>query len=66
VTESLNESGEEFGTERLIDLAKLHRGLPALEMVRTMCHSIQQFRSPDSVQDDLTLSIVKYDTAVAH
>jgi sigma-B regulation protein RsbU (phosphoserine phosphatase) len=60
VTESQNSDGEEFGTQRLIDLTLKYRDLAALEIVSRVCHDVHQFRNQDTIQDDLTLSIVKY------
>lgn len=60
VTESLNAENEEFGTQRLIDLALKYSNLTALEIVRRIAHDVHLYRSPDSIQDDLTLSVIKY------
>ncbi len=64
VTESRNENGDEFGIERLAELAQRYRTLSAYEMTRRMSHEVHAFQAPDSTVDDLTLSIVKYDPAV--
>ena len=60
VTESRDDSGREFGFERLLELVKKYRELPALEMVRTISHYVHQFQSEEIGQDDLTLSIIRY------
>jgi sigma-B regulation protein RsbU (phosphoserine phosphatase) len=60
VTEARNEHGEEFGVERLLDLIRAYRDLGAMDMVRRICREVQRFESDDFIQDDLTVSIVKW------
>jgi serine phosphatase RsbU (regulator of sigma subunit) len=60
VTESQDSTDEEFGTRRLIELAIKYRDLTALEIVRRICHDVHLYHSPDALQDDLTLSVIKY------
>jgi sigma-B regulation protein RsbU (phosphoserine phosphatase) len=65
VTESKNDAGEEFGEERLIELTKRYRDLTALEIARRLCHEVHRYQA-DTLQDDLTLSILKYDPSPAN
>jgi sigma-B regulation protein RsbU (phosphoserine phosphatase) len=60
VTESRNESGEEFGVPRLLELVRTYRNLNAMDMVRRICREVQRFQSEAFAQDDLTLSVVKF------
>lgn len=61
VTESYDSDGNEFGIERLRAMVQERRDLPARDMVAQIAESVRKFQSADTVQDDLTLSIVKYD-----
>ena len=60
VTEAQNADGEEFGIKRLIEMAIRYQNLTALEIVRRISHDVHLYRSMDSIQDDLTLSVIKY------
>lgn len=60
LTESQDESGREFGVERLQELIVKYKDLSALEIVRRISHDAHRFQSAKVGQDDLTLSIVKY------
>ncbi len=66
VTEARDEAETEFGIERLAELAERHRALSANELARRISHEVYAFQAPDMTMDDLTLSIVKYDTTAAH
>ncbi len=66
VTEAKNNADEEFGIDRLADLAIKHRDLSANELARRISHEVHSFNSPDKEMDDLTLSVVKYDAAAPH
>ena len=59
VTEARNADGEEFETERLVELVRAYRELGAMDMVRRICRDVHHFQSDKFSQDDLTLSIVK-------
>jgi phosphoserine phosphatase RsbU/P len=60
VTESADEAGVEFGMDRLLDLVRSVRHLPAAQIVKSVSDAAHAFQSPGSTQDDLTLSVVKY------
>jgi len=60
VTEAYDSAGSEFGIDRLTSLVRELRDLPAGEMVRRISDSVHQFQMVDSVQDDLTISVIKY------
>jgi len=66
VTEARDESDQEFGLDRLADMAERHRNLSAHELARRISHEVQSFNAPDSTMDDLTLSVVKYDATEPH
>jgi len=58
VTESLNQSDEEFGEHRLIEAVKRHFGLSARPMVSAIVEEVRQF-SPHEQHDDITLIVAK-------
>lgn len=58
VTESLNEMGEEFGEERLIEALRRHAQMPPQDLLTAIIKDIQHF-SVDEQYDDLTLIIAR-------
>ena len=58
VTESLNGTQEEFGEERLIELLRRNRSLPASEIAQSVVEEVQRF-SAEKQYDDITLIIAK-------
>jgi len=58
VTESLNQLEQEFGEERLIDLLRRKRSLPAQELALSVVDEVQSF-SAKKQHDDITLIIAK-------
>src|SRR5215831_18133428 len=59
VTEALNDQGEEFGEERLLQAARQHRELAPLELLVAVADQAQRF-SPHEQADDITLIVAKY------
>jgi serine phosphatase RsbU (regulator of sigma subunit)/predicted enzyme related to lactoylglutathione lyase len=58
VTESFNETEEEFGEERLIEALRLSADLPAQQLLASIVEQIQRFSSAEQ-HDDITLIIAK-------
>jgi phosphoserine phosphatase RsbU/P len=58
VTESFNESGEEFGEERLVDALRRRRGLSSQALIKAIVDELRQF-SPYEQRDDITLIVAK-------
>ena len=58
VTESFNETGEEFGEERLIDTLRQSADLPAQQLLTSVVEQIQSFTATEQ-HDDITLIIAK-------
>ena len=58
VTEALNDEGEEFGEERLLEVAEQHRGLPLPELLAAVADRARRF-SPHEQTDDITLIAAK-------
>jgi serine phosphatase RsbU (regulator of sigma subunit) len=56
VTESRNDTGEEFGHERLVEALQRHRELPSHQLLGTVLREIQQFGTPEQ-QDDITMVV---------
>jgi len=66
VTEARNESGDEFGVERLAELTQKYQAIPANELARRISHDVLSFYAPDVAMDDLTISVIKYDGTESH
>ena len=58
VTESFNETDEEFGEERLIEALWQNADLPAQQLLTSVVEQIQRF-SPAEQHDDITLIIAR-------
>ena len=58
VTESFNETGEEFGEERLIEALQQNAALPAQQLLTSVVERIQSFSSAEQ-HDDITLIIAR-------
>ncbi|MGB9696653.1 MAG: PP2C family protein-serine/threonine phosphatase [Ignavibacteria bacterium] len=58
VTEASDSEGNEFGENRLINLVRLHRNLPAKEILNNITEVIKDF-SGDFQTDDITLMVLK-------
>jgi len=57
VTEAFNESGEQFGEERLTESLKQCMGLEATEICRKLTETVSSFRGSASQSDDITVMI---------
>jgi serine phosphatase RsbU (regulator of sigma subunit) len=58
ITESLNEAGDEFGKQGLIDAIRGRREMPPRALVASIVDEVQQF-SPHEQHDDITLIVAK-------
>jgi phosphoserine phosphatase RsbU/P len=58
VTEAVNDTGEEFGEERLLQAVRQHGELSLPELVAAVADKARRF-SPDEQADDITLIIAK-------
>jgi serine phosphatase RsbU (regulator of sigma subunit) len=56
MTESFNDSGEEFGEQRLIAALRRHRGESSQALVSSLLDEVRQF-NPNEQQDDITLIV---------
>jgi sigma-B regulation protein RsbU (phosphoserine phosphatase) len=59
VTESMNVRDEEWGEERLIELAKTCHGLPAQVGMRRVLAAAQAFAGGAPQHDDMTLVVLR-------
>ena len=59
VSESMNDRDEEWGEERVIELAKTCHGLPALESMRRILVAAQAFARGAPQHDDMTLVVLR-------
>jgi sigma-B regulation protein RsbU (phosphoserine phosphatase) len=59
VTEIYDQSEEEFGVDRLLELVKSHRQLSAKELTSLVQEEILEFALDRAIQDDFTVVILK-------
>jgi phosphoserine phosphatase RsbU/P len=59
IVESVNEYGEEFGEERLVDLIRLHESRPAEEIQRAVVDEVLRWAYEEERDDDMTLIVAK-------
>ena len=59
ITEANGANGEEFGEKRLLAALEESRQLPSTEILAQVERALQQFRSDQRLQDDLTLVIAR-------
>lgn len=59
VTETENERGELFGTDRLVRLVKANKDQSARQIRERIVTEVESFRALDSHPDDLTLILIK-------
>jgi sigma-B regulation protein RsbU (phosphoserine phosphatase) len=59
VSESMNARDEEWGEERLIEVAKTCHGLPALETMTRIMAAAEAFAAGASQHDDMTLVVLR-------
>ena len=59
VTEVFNEAGEEFGSERLLDVIRSNRDKSATEIQQAILSAVKPFASPGYLFDDLTMVVFK-------
>ena len=58
ITESFNDTGEEFGEQRLIEALRRHRELAPQAVIASIVDEVRQF-SPHEQYDDITLIVAK-------
>jgi sigma-B regulation protein RsbU (phosphoserine phosphatase) len=58
VTESLNDDGDEFSEQRLLNAILLNHNLPPEEMVRAILAAVQDFGGAEQ-HDDITLIVAR-------
>ncbi len=56
ITESLDDAGEEFGEERLIEVLRRHRGLSPHDLITAIFEEVRRFH-PHEQHDDITLIV---------
>jgi serine phosphatase RsbU (regulator of sigma subunit) len=58
ITESFNDTGEEFGEARLVDVLRRNRELPPQQLLDSIVEEVRRF-SPHEQDDDITLIVAK-------
>lgn len=59
ILEARSAEGEEFGEERALALVRQQQAKPAGEIIQSLLDAAQQFGSPELVQDDMTVVVIK-------
>ncbi len=59
ILEARSAEGEEFGEERALALVRQQQAKPAGEIIQRLLDAAQQFGSPELVQDDMTVVVIK-------
>jgi sigma-B regulation protein RsbU (phosphoserine phosphatase) len=59
ITEAMNESGEEFSKERLVECVRRGKELEAKELVNLIHQEVTTFSGENTLDDDGTLFIIK-------
>ena len=59
ITETTGASGEEFGEERLLRALKNSRHLEASVILSHVEQAVEEFRSSEHLQDDVTLVVAR-------
>ena len=57
--EAVDDAGEQFGIERIIDLLRRDRNLPAEQMLRNLRQAVEQFVGDKPQADDLTALLIR-------
>lgn len=60
VSEAMSESGEEFGDDRLLEVAQAGVALPVEEQVERIVAAVRQFTLGAPQSDDITVMVVRY------
>ena len=58
ITESFNDTGQEFGEERLVEALRRHRSLPCRDIIECVVDEVRRFSAQEQ-HDDITLTIAK-------
>lgn len=59
IWEMVNEAGEMFGKERLMDLVRTHHAHTAEEIIAIIVDELQRFRGNTQPEDDVTMVVLK-------
>jgi serine phosphatase RsbU (regulator of sigma subunit) len=59
ITESSNDSGDDFGESRLADVLIRHRDLPPDGIIAAVVDEVQRFSAARDQHDDITLTVAK-------
>jgi len=65
VTDASDREAKEFGTKRLLESVRLHSGESAREICDQLWRDVATFTQRDSLDDDLTLMVVKMKSVLA-
>jgi sigma-B regulation protein RsbU (phosphoserine phosphatase) len=58
-TEAMNDRGDEFGEQRLVESIGKHRDKSANEIIAAVCRDVEAFTNGWQQHDDMTMVVVK-------
>lgn len=59
LTEAMNQSREEFGTDKVFDIVTKNRHLPCITIQKELIDSVSEFRAGAEQNDDITLVVAR-------
>ncbi len=59
ITEAMNTKNEEYGEEKLIEVAKDNASLSAADLLKKIIDTVQKHATGEPQSDDITLIIIK-------
>jgi serine phosphatase RsbU (regulator of sigma subunit) len=62
IFEGMNQSQDELGEEKFLEILKTHKNLPSQKMMQETLESVKQFLHQSPFQDDITFLIVDWNT----
>ncbi len=65
IFEYCNRQGDEFGQDRVQELARTHHRKPAAELARILLAAVREFAAGARQEDDITLVLIKREGAMA-
>ncbi len=60
IEEAMAESGEKFGTERMLNVVQKYRNFPARQIVENLYGSVQAFVAGSAQRDDITTILASF------
>ena len=59
IQEAMSPTGEQFGTERLVEVVRAHRTRKAAQIVESLYRAVCEFSQREKPADDVTMIVIK-------